>query len=128
MAESGIHDVVERAAAIMQAAIEQGYPGTGNNADQCKHGRFGFEDCIACYDEFLMAKVEEIRALSHTTRPVEWQAIETRPMTPPYLVFRPGLGIGLRVRNLSEGVQENATHWMALPTAPRSLAIEEGEA
>lgn len=36
--------------------IEEGYPGTPK-AEQCKHGHYGFEECIACYDEALLSAI-----------------------------------------------------------------------
>ena len=37
--------------------IEGGYVGVAK-VDQCQHGRFGFEDCVACYDEALLAALD----------------------------------------------------------------------
>ena len=39
----------------VQHVIDNGYPTPGNKVDQCQHGKFGWEDCIACYDEALLA-------------------------------------------------------------------------
>jgi hypothetical protein len=33
--------------------IERGYPTIGKT-DKCQHDCFGFEDCVACYDEALL--------------------------------------------------------------------------
>jgi hypothetical protein len=38
----------------VRSIVENGYPGQPAKIDQCKHGRFGYEDCIACYDEALL--------------------------------------------------------------------------
>ena len=58
----------ERAAEKFQAAIEDGYDVPARKVDQCQHDKFGWEDCIACYDQHLMATVEEVRALATTGR------------------------------------------------------------
>lgn len=59
----------ERAAivAYMREAIAQGYPApTGEGVrSQCGHGKFGFEDCIACYDEHLERALKQIAAGAH---------------------------------------------------------------
>lgn len=41
--------------AATRKVIEQGYPGQPAKTEQCPHGKFGFEDCITCYDEALLA-------------------------------------------------------------------------
>lgn len=51
----------ERIAAIMTDAIESGYPTPPNKADKCEHDKYGWEECIACYDEHLF---KAIRSLS----------------------------------------------------------------
>jgi hypothetical protein len=38
----------------VRSIVENGYPNQPAKVDQCKHGRFGYEDCIACYDEALL--------------------------------------------------------------------------
>jgi hypothetical protein len=38
----------------VRSIVENGYPNQPAKTDQCKHGRFGYEDCIACYDEALL--------------------------------------------------------------------------
>jgi len=61
----------ERAAIVkyMQDAIGQGYPWPRGAARKCEHGRYNeFEDCIACYDEFLIGKLEEILAGAHLSQ------------------------------------------------------------
>jgi len=55
-------DSVEAACDLFEAAIRDGYPTPANKVDQCEHGKFGWEDCIACYDEALLTVVEGIRA------------------------------------------------------------------
>jgi hypothetical protein len=40
----------------VQRVIETGYPSTGlKNNEKCEHGSFGFENCMGCYDEALLA-------------------------------------------------------------------------
>jgi hypothetical protein len=55
----------ERIVAYMRDAIGEGYPSPPNKVDQCAHGQFGWEDCIACYDEVLEAKLEAIERGDH---------------------------------------------------------------
>jgi hypothetical protein len=43
-------------------AIANGYPTSPNKRDQCAHNKFGWEDCIACYDEALEALADAIEA------------------------------------------------------------------
>jgi len=43
----------ETALERVRAVVENGYPDIGKTA-KCPHDRFGFEDCIACYDEALL--------------------------------------------------------------------------
>ncbi len=45
----------ERAAVVayMRRVLDNGYPTPARKVDQCEHGRFGWEDCIACYDDEL---------------------------------------------------------------------------
>jgi len=57
----GVREGVDYAAEKMCDAIASGYPTPTDKHDQCQHGQFGWEDCIACYDEALLAA---IRALS----------------------------------------------------------------
>jgi hypothetical protein len=60
MPDSGrIEKLEERIAAVRQV-IEQGYSGVGKT-DKCQHDKFGFEECIACYDEALLAALEPSR-------------------------------------------------------------------
>lgn len=51
----------ERCAARFEQAIERGYPTSGNMRDRCQHGHFGWEDCIACYDDALCREIAAIR-------------------------------------------------------------------
>jgi len=53
--------------AFMREAIEQGYPSpTGAGArSECEHGKFRWEDCIACYDEHLWSKLDAIERGDH---------------------------------------------------------------
>lgn len=44
--------------AFVREAIDQGYP--ANRDSQCEHGRFYFEECIACYDAYLYGKLDAI--------------------------------------------------------------------
>lgn len=58
----------ERIVAYLRDAVEQGYPSPrGDARAQCEHGRFYFEDCIGCYDEFLMGKLADIENGLHMT-------------------------------------------------------------
>lgn len=59
-------EVAERAAVLLEAAIADGYPGPTKKVDQCEHGKYGWEDCIACYDEALTGVVIAIRKLAPT--------------------------------------------------------------
>ncbi len=53
----------EQCAALLEEAIASGYPTPASKQDQCEHGKFGWEDCIACYDEQLAAVAEKMRAV-----------------------------------------------------------------
>ncbi len=60
----------ERCASIitdMRDAIGSGYPAQPVTNDKCSHGKFGWEDCIACYDEFLTARLD--RFVRNNIRP-----------------------------------------------------------
>jgi len=59
---SELESALSKAADLFQDAVEQGYPWPREKVEQCGHDKFKWEDCIACYDEFLMSKVEEVRA------------------------------------------------------------------
>lgn len=59
-------EVTERAASLLETAIGDGYPAPANKVDQCEHGKFGWEDCIACYDDVLTGVVAAIRALGNS--------------------------------------------------------------
>jgi hypothetical protein len=48
-----------------------------------------------------------------------WRDIASEaPPEPPYLTYRPGMGVGLCVRDLDPGVPQSATHWRPLPAPP----------
>ena len=49
-----MEEVLGKVPGIFQDAIEHGYPWPREKVEQCEHGKFKWEDCIACYDEFLM--------------------------------------------------------------------------
>lgn len=51
----------------IERAVEGGYPTPAEKADQCEHGKFGWEDCIACYDEVLIETVGNVRNLTPST-------------------------------------------------------------
>lgn len=59
------HEVEEAREAIerVRNVIAFGYPRDGinplRNGDTCSHGRLGHEDCIGCYDEALLAAMDE---------------------------------------------------------------------
>src|SRR5882757_9436315 len=53
--------VREECAALLETAIAEGYRVPAIKADECLHGKFGWEDCIACYDEALLITVAAIR-------------------------------------------------------------------
>lgn len=48
---------LEEAAKIMRDAIASGYVAPPRKVDRCAHGKFGWEDCISCYDDALDAAV-----------------------------------------------------------------------
>jgi len=48
------------AADMLQKVIENGYPTPARKVDQCAHGKFGWEDCIACYDNQLFNLVDRL--------------------------------------------------------------------
>jgi hypothetical protein len=47
----------ERVEAVRHV-IQQGYQTPANKLDQCEHGKFGWEDCISCYDVALLAALD----------------------------------------------------------------------
>lgn len=53
----------ERAGDMLRKAIENGYSTPARKVDQCEHGKFGWEDCIACYDEQLLKTEAAIRGI-----------------------------------------------------------------
>lgn len=54
----------EKAAGVLEQAIGDGYETPAVKGDQCVHGRFGWEDCIACYDKELLRTATAIRKLA----------------------------------------------------------------
>lgn len=46
-----------------EAMIDYGYDIPGSKVEKCEHGQFGWEDCIACYDKTLRAKIAAIRGI-----------------------------------------------------------------
>ncbi len=57
----------ERCEAIiadLRDAIASGYPSPPNKTDQCSHGKFGWEGCIACYDDFLTARLDRFENIT----------------------------------------------------------------
>jgi len=56
--------VLEEAARLLEDAIATGYAAPLNKVDQCEHEKFGWEDCIACYDERLLHVAAAIRQLA----------------------------------------------------------------
>lgn len=54
---------------MLHAAIAEGYRAPANKADQCEHGKYGWEDCIACYDDELAKAAERMRALPPAPQP-----------------------------------------------------------
>lgn len=59
---------------FMREAVDQGYPGPSGKRDhreQCEHGRFYYEDCIACYDAYLHGKLDAIQRGDHLKAQVE---------------------------------------------------------
>lgn len=59
----GRADMREEACGRIERLIVEGYPLPSRATDQCEHGRYGSQDCIACYDEALTAKLAAIRAI-----------------------------------------------------------------
>ena len=57
----------ERAAVVryIREALGQGYPWPRGKHEPCEHGCFKWQDCIACYDDFLDRKLEEVLAGAH---------------------------------------------------------------
>lgn len=53
---------VEEACAAFEAAIVEGYPTPRDKPERCIHARFGWEDCIACYDLRLQDAIDNLRA------------------------------------------------------------------
>jgi hypothetical protein len=52
-----------KAGDLLRKAIEDGYPTPPDKTTQCEHGQFGWEDCIACYDEQLLKTEAAIRSI-----------------------------------------------------------------
>lgn len=59
--EAGLHDGLEEGAAAFEAAVSKVYPSPPRKIDKCEHGKFGWEDCIACYDNALGNAVATLR-------------------------------------------------------------------
>ena len=47
----------EQMADAVRKAMQDGYPEPPTKGDECDHGKFGWEDCIACYDTALEAAI-----------------------------------------------------------------------
>lgn len=59
----GAREVAE----AVREAIAAGYPEPARKVDKCAHGKFGWEGCIACYDDHLEAALNKaIRTLPTT--------------------------------------------------------------
>jgi hypothetical protein len=56
---------LEEAATAFEKAISEGYLTPANKTDQCEHGKFGWEDCIACYDDALYAAAIRLRTIAN---------------------------------------------------------------
>ena len=56
-------DTLEEACARFEQRMSEGYPTPANKVDPCEHGKWGWEDCIACYDYALLGEIAAIRAL-----------------------------------------------------------------
>ncbi len=61
-------EALEEAARVLEDAIGRGYSTPVNKIDKCQHDKFGWEDCIACYDDALTLTVAAIRALAEPAR------------------------------------------------------------
>jgi dihydrofolate reductase (trimethoprim resistance protein) len=61
-------EALEEAAKLLEDVIGRGYSTPTNKTDKCPHDKFGWEDCIACYDDVLSKTVAEIRALAEPAR------------------------------------------------------------
>lgn len=48
---------LDEAAEAFRTAIAQGYPTPPKKTETCAHNKFGWDDCIACYDEHLEAAI-----------------------------------------------------------------------
>ncbi len=55
----------EAIVAFMREAIAQGYDAPVGAWDLCSHGRSRSEDCIACYDDHLLSKLDAIERNEH---------------------------------------------------------------
>jgi hypothetical protein len=55
----------EAVVAFMREAVVTGYPPPTDDGSQCSHGNFRRQDCIACYDDFLSARLDAVEAGSH---------------------------------------------------------------
>lgn len=54
----------EAIVAAMRDAIASGYPWPREKVEQCEHGKFKWEDCIACYDDFLEARLDQFENIT----------------------------------------------------------------
>lgn len=55
----GFDQARELAAKALDDAIDQGYSAP-TDGTECEHGKFYFEECIACYDEHLRAAIRKL--------------------------------------------------------------------
>lgn len=56
-------DGIEAACVEFERAIADGYNNQIEKGAKCEHDKYFYEDCIACYDDFLAAKIAAIRRL-----------------------------------------------------------------
>lgn len=54
---------LEAAAVKLEKAISNGYTPPVLKTDKCEHGRFGWEDCVGCYDDALSECATAIRQI-----------------------------------------------------------------
>lgn len=65
--ELGAREERAQIVAAVRQAINFGYAVPEQKTDQCEHGRFGWEDCIACYDDALEQILLSIERGDHLT-------------------------------------------------------------
>lgn len=53
----GRADMRDEICGKIERVIADGYPLPPTSRDQCEHDKFGWEDCIACYNEALFAEL-----------------------------------------------------------------------